>query len=62
VIAKVHDDGRVKISMRSRGATDVGALAAELGGGGHRLAAGFTYNGDVSGALNEIRTRIGRYR
>ena len=62
VIAKVHDDGRIKVSMRSRGATDVGALAAELGGGGHRLAAGFTYNGDVSGALNEIRTRIGRYR
>ncbi len=62
VIAKVHDDGRVKISMRSRGATDVGALAAELGGGGHRLAAGFTYNGDVAGALNEIRTRIGRHR
>ena len=62
VIAKVHDDGRIKVSMRSRGATDVGALAAELGGGGHRLAAGFTYNGDVSGALNEIRTRIGRHR
>ena len=62
VIAKVYDDGRVKVSMRSRGATDVGALAAELGGGGHRLAAGFTYNGDVSGALKEIRKRIGRHR
>jgi phosphoesterase RecJ-like protein len=42
VLAKVHEDGRVKLSMRSRGGTDVGAIAAEIGGGGHRFASGAT--------------------
>jgi phosphoesterase RecJ-like protein len=42
VLAKVHEDGRVKLSMRSRGGTDVGAIAAEFGGGGHRFASGAT--------------------
>jgi phosphoesterase RecJ-like protein len=42
VLAKVHEDGRVKLSMRSRGGTDVGAIAAGFGGGGHRFASGAT--------------------
>ncbi len=42
LLVKVYDNERVKLSMRSRGATDVGAIAASLGGGGHRLAAGAT--------------------
>lgn len=42
ILAKAHEDGRVKLSLRSRGGTDVGSIAAGLGGGGHRLAAGAT--------------------
>ena len=30
------------VSMRSKGAMDVSRVAVALGGGGHRLAAGFT--------------------
>ena len=55
VIAKVHADGKVKISMRSRGATDVGSLAASMGGGGHRLAAGFTVEGEPEQVLEKSR-------
>jgi phosphoesterase RecJ-like protein len=62
VLAKASPDERVKVSLRSRGATDVGALAAELGGGGHRLASGFTYQGDPDDALDEVRKRIGAHR
>lgn len=62
VLAKVHEDGRVKVSLRSRGETDVGALAAELGGGGHRLAAGFTVHGDPVETLEKIKGLIGDYR
>lgn len=62
VLAKTGADGKVKVSLRSRGATDVGALAAELGGGGHRLASGFTYEGDAAEAIEEVRTRIGAHR
>lgn len=45
VVVKQDIDGGFKISTRSRGATDVGAACAALGGGGHRLAAGFSARG-----------------
>ncbi|HEX6300722.1 MAG TPA: bifunctional oligoribonuclease/PAP phosphatase NrnA [Acidimicrobiia bacterium] len=62
VLAKVHDDGRVKVSMRSRGETDVGGLAAAMGGGGHRLAAGFTAEDDVEAVLERILSAVGDHR
>lgn len=62
VLAKVHDDGRVKVSMRSRGETDVGGLAATMGGGGHRLAAGFTVEDDVEAVLERILNAVGDHR
>jgi phosphoesterase RecJ-like protein len=46
------------VSMRSKGGTDVGAVAVALGGGGHRLAAGFTWYGDVAGVTEAIRRRL----
>jgi phosphoesterase RecJ-like protein len=61
-LAKVHDDGRVKVSLRSRGATDVGSLAAKMGGGGHRLAAGFTVERDPEEVLEEVRQSVGDFR
>ncbi|MGH2554677.1 MAG: DHH family phosphoesterase [Actinomycetota bacterium] len=41
-VAKQQRDGRFKVSLRSRGETDVGAVCQAFGGGGHRLAAGYT--------------------
>src|SRR5262245_32876942 len=41
-VLKQQRDGRFKVSLRSRGANDVGAIALANGGGGHRLAAGYT--------------------
>lgn len=62
VLAKVHADGRVKVSLRSRGETDVGSLAAAMGGGGHRLAAGFTFEGRAGAVIDRIRESIEEYR
>lgn len=62
ILAKVHSDGRVKVSMRSRGSTDVGALAAKMGGGGHKLAAGFTVDEDVNALIASLVERIEDYR
>lgn len=42
LLLKQRADGAWKLSMRSRGDSDVGAIAASFGGGGHRLAAGCT--------------------
>ena len=61
-VLKVLESDRVKVSLRSRGGTDVGSLAVALGGGGHRLAAGFTYTGTAEQALAEIKTLIGKHR
>jgi phosphoesterase RecJ-like protein len=41
-VLKQQRDGRFKVSMRSRGDHDLSAVAASFGGGGHRLAAGYT--------------------
>lgn len=62
VLAKGHADGRVKVSMRSRGETDLGALAAAMGGGGHRLAAGFTVEGDIASVIERVLGAIEDYR
>jgi bifunctional oligoribonuclease and PAP phosphatase NrnA len=41
-VVKQQRDGRFKVSVRSRGGHDLSAIAAGFGGGGHRLAAGYT--------------------
>lgn len=62
VLVKGHDDGRVKVSLRSRGATDVGSLAAAMGGGGHRLAAGFTSDGQPEDVRRKVLDLVEDYR
>lgn len=39
-------NGTVSVSLRSDGTVDVAELAAKFGGGGHRVAAGFTLSAD----------------
>jgi phosphoesterase RecJ-like protein len=47
-----QDEGdRYRVSMRSKGAVDIGAVAKEFGGGGHRNAAGCT----VTGAIDALQ-------
>ncbi len=48
------DDGRVRCSLRSRGAIEVDHIAARFGGGGHKMAAG-TY---LPGPLENARKLI----
>jgi bifunctional oligoribonuclease and PAP phosphatase NrnA len=46
--------GKVKVSFRSTGATDVNAFARMFGGGGHAKAAGAL----VAGSLGEVRDQV----
>jgi phosphoesterase RecJ-like protein len=41
-VLKEQPEGGHKVSLRSKGANDVGRLATGFGGGGHKYAAGFT--------------------
>jgi len=49
-----ESEGRWKVSFRGKEGRDVGAIAVELGGGGHRYASGSA----VSGSLEEVYAKI----
>jgi phosphoesterase RecJ-like protein len=53
-VLKQQRDGRFKVSLRSKGATDVGAVAASFGGGGHRLAAGYTSDAGPDASVDAL--------
>jgi bifunctional oligoribonuclease and PAP phosphatase NrnA len=46
------------VSMRSKGAVDVSRVAVALGGGGHRLAAGFTGRGTEQDVIAAIMAQL----
>ena len=48
-------DGKIRVGMRSKGEFDVGALAEELGGGGHAKAAGCTLD---TGSIAQARELV----
>lgn len=58
LICKETPEGTYAVSMRSKGAVDVGALCVSLGGGGHRYAAGFTSDADLDSTLARIRAAL----
>jgi phosphoesterase RecJ-like protein len=59
-VLKQQRDGRFKVSVRSRGGHDLSAVAASFGGGGHRLAAGYTSERGPEGTIEELVEALGR--
>jgi phosphoesterase RecJ-like protein len=51
-------DGAVRVSLRSSGRVNVQAAAASVGGGGHFMAAGLTYPGDLAAAIAGVRAAL----
>jgi bifunctional oligoribonuclease and PAP phosphatase NrnA len=51
VVLKEDDAGVWQVSVRSKDVVDVGRACAELGGGGHVRAAGFSYTGSANEAI-----------
>jgi bifunctional oligoribonuclease and PAP phosphatase NrnA len=51
VFFKQEEGDEYRVSLRSKGEIDIGAVAKEYGGGGHKNAAGCT----VTGAIDELR-------
>jgi phosphoesterase RecJ-like protein len=58
-LVRETDNGRWKVSMRSKGKVNVAKIASSYGGGGHRNAAGFRIKADIE-ALKEILFLAGR--
>jgi phosphoesterase RecJ-like protein len=57
-VLKGQDDGTWSVSLRSRGATDVARVAMALGGGGHRLAAGYSSYLDREKTVEALRREL----
>jgi phosphoesterase RecJ-like protein len=53
------ESGAVRVSLRSKGAVDLGAACVPLGGGGHRYAAGFTSYDGFEVTLDRLREGLG---
>ena len=53
-VLKQQRDGRFKVSVRSRGGHDLSAVASAFGGGGHRLAAGYTSEHGPQGTIERL--------
>jgi phosphoesterase RecJ-like protein len=51
-------DGAVRVSLRSSGKINVQAAATTFGGGGHFMASGLTYPGDVGAAIAGVRAAL----
>ena len=47
-------EGRVRLSLRSKGKIDVAAISERMGGGGHGNAAGCSLDGPMERATEEI--------
>lgn len=59
VLFKEMEDGRIRVSLRSRTEVDIGSVARRLGGGGHKVAAGYTSEKkSVQDALAELKGEI----
>lgn len=55
---KGQDDGSWTVSLRSRGGTDLAAVAIALGGGGHTLAAGYSSYLDRDKTVDVLRSEL----
>ena len=53
-------EGRIRLSLRSKGKVNVAAISARLGGGGHENAAGCTLDGPIERAAEEILAALKR--
>ncbi|MDP8960835.1 MAG: bifunctional oligoribonuclease/PAP phosphatase NrnA [Actinomycetota bacterium] len=54
MVMKELADGDWRVSLRSKGRTDVGSLAREFGGGGHSFSAGFVVSGSRETTVSRV--------
>lgn len=57
-VLKQQRDGRFKVSLRSRGGHDLASVAERFGGGGHRLASGYTSRHGLEGTVRRLAAAL----
>ena len=58
-VFKEVDPQQWSVSMRAKADVDLAAVASAFGGGGHRLAAGYSTSGSIDDAVASLRTALG---
>jgi nanoRNase/pAp phosphatase (c-di-AMP/oligoRNAs hydrolase) len=58
-VFKEVDPQQWTVSMRAKSDVDLAAVAAEFGGGGHRLAAGYSTTGSIDDVVSSLRAALG---
>ncbi|MFF0814149.1 bifunctional oligoribonuclease/PAP phosphatase NrnA [Rhodococcus sp. NPDC003318] len=58
-VFKENEPGIWSVSLRSKSAVDVSAIAGRLGGGGHRFASGYTATGAADAVVAELLAAVG---
>jgi phosphoesterase RecJ-like protein len=53
-------DGKIQVSIRAK-MRPINAFAEQFGGGGHLLAAGFSFDGTMAEAVAQIIPKFGEY-
>jgi len=53
-----EDNGRIRVSMKSKGKVVINTVAAELGGGGHDFAAGFEVSAPLQTTIKTLISRL----
>lgn len=56
-----EDDSKIKVSLRSKGDIDVSKIAEKFGGGGHKGASAFTYEGDLKNTMRVVLKELERH-
>jgi len=58
---QIDHDGKTRVSLRTEGGVNADKIAAEFGGGGHRRAAGCTYDGPIEAAREAVVSAVIRH-
>ena len=56
ILIRFESINEISVGLRSRHYADIGAVAKAFGGGGHKKAAGFTWNGSAEEITEKLLT------
>ena len=60
MLIREEDDGRIKVSLKSKGLYKVNDIAEEFGGGGHEFASGFAAKGTIAEIRDKLIKRLNK--
>jgi len=60
VLVRYENENEISVGLRSKHYADIGSVAKSFGGGGHKKAAGFTWNGTPDEITTKLIEKLGK--